>query len=305
MKSRSPQGSGAVLAALLRPNGECTPSIVERNTSGRLRRSRADGESMRRWRSANGPGRRTEGPGLERDAPRHAVAEERVRTAEGVGMRRADHELARAVARPGAAHEREVEILRGVGAQETARQRHRISSFGASRVTDRAGSSSSTGMLDRPDASAGAGGEISWRRIAAAALASTARRSSRRLRARVRCAPETAVASPDLERHGHPVRAFRRARRRRGSPRTRRRTFCITSACWRSKCGWASWRISGDLPAPSARGDAGDRREAEIGRRGVLEGAREGLQVLGVSPRLLAGHEERRAGRPPKSAAST
>ena len=56
MKSRSPHGSGAVFAALVSPNGECTPSIVGRNTSGRLRRSRADGESMRRCRQANVPG---------------------------------------------------------------------------------------------------------------------------------------------------------------------------------------------------------------------------------------------------------
>jgi hypothetical protein len=63
--------------------------------------------------------------GLERDAPRHAVAEEGVRTAEGVRVRRADHQLPGAVARPGAAHEGEVEILRLVGAEQGTGERHR------------------------------------------------------------------------------------------------------------------------------------------------------------------------------------
>ena len=50
---RSPHTSGAVLAALLCPNGELTPIMVGVNTSGRRALRRADGESMRRARQAN------------------------------------------------------------------------------------------------------------------------------------------------------------------------------------------------------------------------------------------------------------
>ena len=52
VNSRSPHGSGAVLAAFTVPNGDWTPIIVGVNTSGRLARSRADGVSMRPCRQA-------------------------------------------------------------------------------------------------------------------------------------------------------------------------------------------------------------------------------------------------------------
>ena len=55
MNSRSPHGNGAVFAALVMPNGECRPIMVDRNTSGRFCRKRADGESMRFCRHANCP----------------------------------------------------------------------------------------------------------------------------------------------------------------------------------------------------------------------------------------------------------